>query len=130
MIEGDQVIGNVTIDEVVSNGTGWVAIHNNLFEHPGGIIGYAQVENGTTENVTVTIHTFVATDSLFAVLHMDAGEEGVFEYPAPDTEQMADGQLVILPFKVTGNNFTLMNLTATCQENLPEENLSSMSGEE
>ncbi len=68
-IAGDGVVGNVTVDEVVSNGSGWLMIHNNLFDHPGGVIGYTGVEPGMSENVTVTIHTFVATDRLFAVLH-------------------------------------------------------------
>ncbi len=75
-IAGDGVVGNVTVDEVVSNGSGWLMIHNNLFfDHPGGVIGYTWVEPGMSENVTVTIHTFVATDRLFAVLHKDMGME-------------------------------------------------------
>ena len=112
MIEGDAVVGNVTVDEVVSNGTGWVVIHNNLFGHPGGVIGYAPVESGANRNVTVTIHTFVATDTLFAVLHQDAEKEGVFEYPIPDVEQKVEGEIVIVPFNVTAENATLLNLTA------------------
>jgi len=116
-IEGDAVVGNVTVNEVVSNGTGWVVIHNNLFGHPGGVIGYTPVESGVTRNVTVTIHTFVATDTLFAVLHEDAGEEGVFEYPIPDVEQMAEGEIVIVPFNVTAENATLMNLTSISSGN-------------
>ena len=111
MIEGDAVVGNVTIREVVSNGTGWLVIHTNLFGHPGGVIGYTPVEPGMNENVTVTIHTFVATDALFAVLHHDAGEAGVFEYPVPDVEQRAEGEIVIVPFNVTAENATLLNLT-------------------
>ncbi|MDD3857303.1 MAG: hypothetical protein PHP43_04560 [Methanoculleus sp.] len=116
-IEGDEIVGNVTIDEAVSNDTGWLVIHNNLFGHPGGVIGYAPVEPGMNTNVTVTVHTFVATDTLFAVLHQDAGREGVFEYPVPDVEQMAEGAIVIVPFNVTAENATLVNLTALCPEN-------------
>ncbi len=115
MVTGDGVVGNVTGDEAVSNdGTGWLVIHNNLFGHPGGVIGYAPVESGVNTNVTVTIHTVVATDTLFAVLHHDAGREGVFEYPVPDVEQMADGAILIVPFNVTAENATLMNLTELC----------------
>jgi len=117
MVEGDAVVGNVTVDEVVSNGTGWLVVHNNLFGHPGGVIGYAPVESGANTNVTVTIHTFVATDTLFAVLHHDAGREGVFEYPAPDVEQMVGGEIVIVPFNVTAENATLLNLTSLCPGN-------------
>ena len=113
-VAGDGVVGNVTVDEAVSNGTGWLVIHNNLFGHPGGVIGYAPVEPGVNTNVTVTVHTFVATDTLFAVLHHDAGKEGVFEYPVPDVEQKVDGAIVIVPFNVTAENATLMNLTGLC----------------
>jgi len=116
-IEGDGVVGNITVDEAVSNGTGWLVIHNNLFGRPGGVIGYTPVESGVSQNVTVTIHTFVATDTLFAVLHQDAGEEGIFEYPVPDVEQMMEGEIVIVPFSVTAENATLMNLTAISSGN-------------
>ncbi|WP_292392816.1 DUF7282 domain-containing protein [Methanoculleus sp. UBA303] len=114
MVAGDGVVGNVTVDEAVSNGTGWLVIHNNLFGHPGGVIGYAPVESGVNTDVTVTIHTFVATDTLFAVLHHDAGKEGVFEYPIPDVEQRVGGEIVIVPFNATAENATLLNLTALC----------------
>ncbi|WP_292521995.1 hypothetical protein [Methanoculleus sp.] len=111
-VESDGVVGNVTVNETVSNGTGWLVIHNNLFGHPGGVIGYAPVESGVNTNVTVTIHTFVAADTLFAVLHQDAGREGVFEYPVPDVEQTAGGEIVIVPFNITAEDAALMNLTA------------------
>ncbi|NLA39497.1 MAG: hypothetical protein GX882_09045 [Methanomicrobiales archaeon] len=113
-IMGDGIVGNVTVDEVVSDGPGWIVIHNNLFGHPGGVIGYAPVMSGVNQNVTVTVHTFVATDTLFAVLHHDAGREGVFEYPVPDVEQKVDDEIVIEPFNVTAENATLINLTELC----------------
>lgn len=116
VITGDGIVGNVTVDEVVSNGPGWIVIHNNLFGHPGGVIGYSPVESGVNTNVPVTVHTFVATDTLFAVLHHDAGEAGVFEYPIPDVEQKVGGEIVIVPFNATAENATLMNLTALASD--------------
>ncbi|MFW5638047.1 MAG: DUF7282 domain-containing protein [Methanoculleus sp.] len=116
MIPGDGVVGTVTVEKVVSNGTGWVAIHNNLFGHPGGVIGYAPVKSGENQDVKVTVHTFVAADTLFAVLHHDFGKEGVFEYPVPDVEQRVDGEIVIVPFNATAENITLMNLTELCSK--------------
>jgi hypothetical protein len=114
---GNNMIANVTVTEAVSDGPGWVVIHNNLFGHPGGVVGYTHVDSGISSNVSVTIHSFVATDSLFAVLHYDRGEAGVFEYPAIDTEQMADRQIVIKPFSVSTNwNAMLMNLTQMAED--------------
>lgn len=114
---GNSVIANVTVAEAVSDGPGWVVIHNNLFGHPGGVVGYTHVDSGISSNVSVTIHSFVATDSLYAVLHSDSGEAGVFEYPVIDTEQMAEGQIVIRPFNVsTSWDAMLMNLTAMAED--------------
>lgn len=114
---GDSMLANVTVAETISDGPGWVVIHNDLFGHPGGVIGYTHVDSGSSKNVSVTIHSFVATDSLFAVLHYDRGEAGVFEYPAIDTEQRAEGQIMIKPFRVsTGWDAMLMNLTQMAED--------------
>lgn len=114
---GDNILANVTIADVVSDGPGWVVIHNNLLGHPGGVVGYTHVDSGNNSNVSVTIHSFVATDNLFAVLHYDRGEAGVFEYPAIDTEQMADGQMVFGPFNAsTSWGEMLINLTQRAED--------------
>ena len=76
--------------------------------------GYAPVKPGVNQNVSITVHTFVATDTLFAVLHHDAGQEGVFEYPIPDVEQRVNDEIVIEPFNATAENITLINLAERC----------------
>ena len=114
---GDSILANVTVAGAVSDGPGWVVIHNDLFGHPGGVVGYTHVDGGASSNVSVTIHSFVATDTLFAVLHYDRGLAGVFEYPAMDTEQMAEGQIVIKPFSVSTDwDAMLMNLTQMAED--------------
>ena len=56
-------------------------------------------------------------DNLFAVLHYDRGEIGVFEYPTIDTEQMAEGEIMIKPFTVsTSWDAPLMNLTQMAED--------------
>ncbi|MFB3764569.1 MAG: hypothetical protein ACE14P_04905 [Methanotrichaceae archaeon] len=109
---GNNITANITVAEVISDGPGWIAIHNDLFGHPGGVIGYTHVNTGRNSNVPVIIHTFVATDGLLAVLHYDRGMPGTFEYPAVDIEQRASGQIVIKPFSIKATpNIMLMNLT-------------------
>jgi hypothetical protein len=109
---GNNITANITVAEVVSDVPGWIAIHNDLFGHPGGVIGYTHVNSGRNGNVPVIIHTFAATDGLFAVLHYDRGVPGAFEYPAIDIEQRANGQIVIKPFSIKSTrNITLMNFT-------------------
>jgi len=80
-IEGNETIANVTIDEVVSNGPGWIVVHNNLFGALGGAVGFSPVDPGTNSNVTVTIDVLAATDRLTAELHKDLGQQGAFSTP-------------------------------------------------
>jgi len=114
-IEGNETVGNVTIERVVMDGPGWVAIHNSLFGEPGGLVGFAQVEAGENTNVTVIIDTEVATDQLIVELHQDLGQEGAFEWPPVDVPVMIDGMILMEPFDVTAEGFELKNLTELSQ---------------
>jgi len=51
--------------------------------------------------VTVTIETENATPVLYAMLHVDEGEEGVFEFPGPDVPVLLNGSPVQQAFNVT-----------------------------
>ncbi|HOI13378.1 MAG TPA: hypothetical protein PLG75_05940 [Methanoculleus sp.] len=110
-IEGNETIANVTIDEVVNDGPGWIVVHDNLFGALGGAVGFSPVDSGTNSNVTVTIYVLAATDRLTAKLHTDLGQQGAFEYPAIDVPQMVDDQPVTANFSITAENFTVKNLT-------------------
>lgn len=99
----DQPIVNdtVTIDEVVSNGPGWIVIHVDEGDAPGPVIGYSPVGDGVNENITVDIETENSTEMLHAMLHIDAGEIGVYEFPGPDIPADVEGEVVNVPFNVT-----------------------------
>jgi len=99
----DQPIVNdtVTVDEVVSNGPGWMVIHADTNNTPGPVIGYSPVEDGVNENVTVEIETGNATETLHAMLHIDAGEIGAYEFPGSDIPADIDGEIVNVPFNAT-----------------------------
>ena len=99
----DQPIVNdtVSVDRAVINQTGWVNIHADLNGTPGDILGYSPLSEGVNENVTVTIETENATPVLYAMLHVDEGEEGVFEFPGPDVPVLLNGSPVQQAFNVT-----------------------------
>uniref|UniRef100_UPI0032E520B6 DUF7282 domain-containing protein n=1 Tax=Methanoculleus sp. UBA413 TaxID=1915509 RepID=UPI0032E520B6 len=110
----DQPIVNdtVSIDRAVINQTGWVNIHADLNGTPGDILGYSPLSEGVNENVTVTIETENATPVLYAMLHVDEGEEGVFEFPGPDVPVLLNGSPVQQAFNVTGG-LPAVNVTPT-----------------
>lgn len=100
----DQAIedGTVTVDSVVSDGQGWIVIHAQEDGAPGPVIGQAAVSDGENTDVAVEIDMSQATETLYAMLHADTGEEGVYEFPNGDPPVEVDGEIVLQAFTVTG----------------------------
>ena len=97
----DQAIDDsrVVVAAVVSDGPGWIVIHANANGAPGPVIGYSAVREGANTNVTVAIDAKGATPTLFAMLHVDAGKVGVYEFPGLDVPARLNGTMVSPAFK-------------------------------
>lgn len=92
---------HVTIAEVVSSGPGWLVIHADNQGRPGSILGFSPVAAGENAEVQVEISPAQATDTMYAMLHTDAGDEGTFEFPdGPDAPVVVDGIPVSPTFRV------------------------------
>jgi hypothetical protein len=91
--------GAVSIEEVLSNGPGWLVIHADSKGAPGPVIGYAAAPDGLSLNLAVKIDVKKATPTLYAMLHTDAGKVGTYEFPGADVPVMVDGKMVSPPFK-------------------------------
>lgn len=99
----DQAIENnsVTIAEVMAEQAGWLVIHADDGGSPGPVLGWTAVEEGMNEDVVIELTEGEPTDTLHAMLHIDAGTEGEYEFPGPDgPAQDADGNVVNVPFAV------------------------------
>ncbi|HUM72362.1 MAG TPA: hypothetical protein PLK31_26350, partial [Chloroflexota bacterium] len=106
----------VIVDSVTADVPGWIVIHAQADGRPGPILGYAPVAAGENLDVTVTIDPAGATETLYAMLHVDAGTPGEYEFPGADTPAMdADGNMVTPPFTVLGG------LPVTALLNLAED---------
>lgn len=80
----DQVLtdeGQVTIASVLSPQPGWLAIHTLPGDELGDLLGYTAVQPGSNTNLTIRIDPLAATPTLAAVLHVDQGVPGEFEFP-------------------------------------------------
>jgi hypothetical protein len=81
--------GTVVIDSAYSDGPGFIVIHADNGEgRPGPVIGHAALIAGWNFQIRVPIDTTQATPTLFAMLHADTGEVGVYEF---GTVEGADG---------------------------------------
>lgn len=93
--------GTVTISEVVADTAGWLVIHVTKDGAPGPVIGRASVQPGTNSDVVVEIDLEQATQQLFAMLHLDAGLEGEYEFPGEDVPVFVDDVIVNVPFNAS-----------------------------
>lgn len=94
--------GSINIPEAASDGAGWVVIHTQVDGAPGPVIGYAAVAHGVSRDVAVSVDPATATETLYAMLHVDAGTNGEYEFPGDDAPAKVNDQVVVKPFKVIG----------------------------
>ena len=100
---------SVTVADVVSAGPGWIAIHRQDSGGVGPPIGYAALKEGDNKDVVVKIDPSKATPEMYAMLHVDAGTVGAYEFPGPDAPVMVNGQMLAPSFKI--NSATSSNIT-------------------
>lgn len=95
--------GTVTVDSVDSDRVAWIVIRADRDGQPGAVLGHAAVSIGSNDNLIIEIDIEEATPTLFAVLHVDAGTPGKFEYPGGyDIAHRRNNELVQDTFQVTG----------------------------
>ncbi len=95
--------GKVTIPSVNMAVDGWVVIHTTSPEGvPGPVIGYAPVPAGSSNDVEIGIEKDQVTPQLFAMLHVDAGSAGTYEFPGDDVPVKNGDAIVMKPFNLTG----------------------------
>jgi glucose/arabinose dehydrogenase/plastocyanin len=90
----------IAVDEVVSDGPGWLVIHADENGAPGPVIGYSEVMSGTNMDISVELDLTGLTGTLYAMLHQDTGEMGTYEFPDADPPVTVEGEVVVVPFDV------------------------------
>jgi predicted lipoprotein with Yx(FWY)xxD motif len=92
---------SVIVADVYSAGPGWMVIHKQANGNIGDPIGEAQLAAGDNKNVVVKIDSTQVTPVLYAMLHVDAGTVGKYEFPGPDIPVTLNDQMVSPPFNVS-----------------------------
>jgi hypothetical protein len=104
IVVADQTLdenGRLTIASVTSPDAGWLVIYAaNAGGAPATALGYTAVAPGENRNLALTVEPTAATTTLIAMLHQDAGEAGVFEFPGPDAPLPDEAGAVRVPFRV------------------------------
>jgi hypothetical protein len=76
--------GSVLVSMVDAMKPGWVAIFTDKNDQPDVLLGYTAIPAGSSADIKVTIDSAKATDKMIAMLLLDAGKIGTFEYPGAD----------------------------------------------
>jgi uncharacterized surface protein with fasciclin (FAS1) repeats len=112
-VDQPTIDGRINITRATINEPGWVVIHADVDGAPGPVVGYAPLPAGISANIPVAIDAAAATTTLHAMLHIDAGAAGVFEYPdGADTPVQRGDTVVMRPFQVTGAELTVAGVIA------------------
>lgn len=90
----------VTINLVSAAANGWIVIHIDDNGKPGGVIGQTAVKAGENKDVKVKIDAAKATPKLHAMLHVDKGVIGTYEFPGADVPVKNGDAIVMTPFNV------------------------------
>lgn len=81
--------GAVNIPSITLPDGGWVTVHADNSGVPGAILGQTLVPAGTQTDVKVTLEMTKITPILHAMLHVDAGTKGKFEFPGGPDEPVS-----------------------------------------
>ncbi|MGB3768550.1 MAG: hypothetical protein WA947_18480, partial [Phormidesmis sp.] len=105
-VNNQRTFGQITIKKVATSRDGWVSIHKSKadgsIQLPDGI-GEARVDSGDSENIVVDLWEAPAIDDkLWVLLHIDAGERGLYEYPGADAPVKKDGETLARSFVIQG----------------------------
>lgn len=93
--------GLLQVDAVYAINPGWLLIHNDDDGAVGDLLGFAPIDTGFNENITVAIQWREATPTLHALLYEDRERMGKLDYPEGDLPVIVNGQPVIADCHVT-----------------------------
>lgn len=94
----------VTVAQVTAAEQGWLVIHANADGKPGPVLGQVSIPAGTTDNVVVTLDTPLSgTEPVWAMLHVDGGVVGTYEFPGADSPVMVNDAITMASLMVTVN---------------------------
>jgi LPXTG-motif cell wall-anchored protein len=100
----DQALNNqsVTVAKVTSSGPGWMVVHLDENGQPGKVLGQTAVPAGDSSNVVVKLSQDVpAGGKVWPMLHVDAGQAGVYEFPGADVPVKNGDDVVMKQITIT-----------------------------
>ncbi len=108
VVSDQDTAGQIIVAEVSTARDGWISIHKSNVD--GSIqlpdsIGQARVDSGDSEKVVIDLWDApYAGEKLWALLHVDAGDRGTYEFPDKDLAVRKNGEMMARSFKIKGKD--------------------------
>lgn len=105
-VDSQKTAGQIIVKKVATSRDGWVSIHNS--REDGSIvlpesIGEARVDSGNSDDIVVDLwEAPYVGDKLWVLLHIDAGERGLYEFPSKDVAVRKNGETMARSFTIKG----------------------------
>jgi hypothetical protein len=116
VIDQPATTGEVVVDRAVINAPGWIAVYSDFNGFTDRLLGFAPLEAGVNEEVTVPIEGAI-TSLLHIMLHEDSGAIGEFEYPSGDPPLRDDeGRALLFTFQTDGGNYVVTRDQALAED--------------
>ncbi|MEM7125753.1 MAG: fasciclin domain-containing protein [Chloroflexota bacterium] len=109
VIDQPVVDGAIFVARSVINEPGWIVIHADNEGEIGPAIGQAPLESGINAQIKIRLDIEDVTDTLYAMLHVDAGESGIYEFPdGPDVPYLVDDSPITSAFSASSIETTVI----------------------
>lgn len=80
---------------------GWVVVYQSNYQGLAGeILGYAKIKKNRNRNIEIFLQKEIMTPYLAALLHVDRGQTGVFEYPGTDGPVIRNGEVIMKNIRI------------------------------
>ena len=113
----DQPLGSgntVTVPRVLAAKAGWIVIHLDQGGQPGTVLGQTAVKQGENANIVVNLSQGAQPNTaMWAMLHIDAGTIGTYEFPGPDAPVVLNQQTVMTKFQISSGTATSASPSAS-----------------
>ncbi len=104
VVENQATAGQIVVKTVATSRDGWVSVHKSQADgsmQTPESIGQARVDSGDSEDIIVDLWEAPAvSDQLWVLLHVDAGDRGLYEYPEKDVAVRKNGEIMARSFKI------------------------------
>lgn len=102
IVSSQSLVGNeIVIDSLYLDKPGYVVVHKETEGKPGAVIGHSDLISGEKTNLKVTVDASQSGTKVFAMLHYDDDNDGVYGFPDEDKPVLLEGSVLVKPISIT-----------------------------